>query len=1121
MPEWLANLLQAMTDFSGVLNTSISASWLILAVIAMRFLLKKAPRWVHVALWGIVALRLLMPVSIESSLSLIPSAQTVSDQILQAGPVPGSNPAYLDIVTNPNYGGSISVELETSISSFQWDLLEWNLIWLAGVGLMALYTGFSYWSLRYRVREAVLLRENVYQSERISSPFVLGVFSPRIYLPYHMDGGDVLHVVAHEKAHIRRLDHWWKPLGFLLLSVHWFNPLMWLAYVLLCRDIELACDEKVIGTLDSQQRADYTQALVACSISRRGIAACPLAFGEVGVKERVRNVMNYKKPGFWIMAAATVLCIVAAVCFLTDPPVSTLGTLPEIHSRKYGVVDLLYDSPWYSFSVVPQENSPEYMVTEQMELLSRGEISGGVAWTSVGKLTELPLTKENFDKLFLSEDGWIRESAAYIRKNTARAWYVVSDQEHLYYLLQWKNGEMYLAYGYYDYWEKDDPGSDDTSFRWLFCLAPSVDPNYGIYARSGDHSVPVTIFPAGTAVGDYKDAVHWLTVDSGDVPFRIYQDGGEITGHYLCFDAESNETVPYMIPSGLAPQTYLFQNCDPEREYIVVMMTSTEQDASIYTFGVRFGSEQTASMDVEYYLTVGETGVFRIIFKAGDQEAVLYKQDGTAYQQGERLLLERFTGSALAEGFQIRALDAEGNELSNMAFYGNPFGSLKEEVTFDDWIIAPAAIQRENPVLRARVLEIQGGYFLVEPVDGDSPYDRIQVAMKNMEPSPEPRVGDILEIEYDGMLQEVYPPILNGVYRIRVTEQSSPIVMVPTESKYEGIFGEYLYLSLEGTKYRYERQDTMPGGIQAGPMIAAVQEDSGVGEVYEYHVFQVEGCADNSRMLVYSVEMDEMWLYVYSPAKACAPDALEEAKASGWVVMEDGAVTCGQDIWAAFYESTLLGKPASVTVCRYAALDPDTCSEQYYEVYREDYPSLSIHELTYNGDLYMLQDSSGGEVRYYEYLMRYTEADRPPEYTRQTGATIRYVLTNDDTVSWGDLWNGMFSSQAGAYIDHYTVYTEFTDSDLVLRYCMEQFEQGILEELTFDSTGAAMELYRLWCGSRRLTLENVVLTPQEDWRDWSEYVRRMYVLNGYEEAMTVIFDETMVCERLYVQMLAE
>ena len=306
--------------FLKIINMSISASWLILAVLILGLVLKKAPKWVNVLLWGIVAVRLIFPFSFESALSLIPSAETFPEKIIsgpsfdvQTGITPIDNrindylgDRYFEGVTVPaNNGNNIMTIL--------------TIVWTIGILLLVAYTVISYWRLHREIDTAVRYKDNIFQSENVSSPFVLGIIKPRIYLPFSMNDQDLEHVVAHEQAHICRKDHWWKTLGFFLLTVNWFNPLMWLAYVLLCRDIELACDEKVIKELGNEERADYTQALVACSVNRRMIAACPLAFGEVGVKERVRSVMNYKKPAFWIIILAVIACVGVAVCFLTNP----------------------------------------------------------------------------------------------------------------------------------------------------------------------------------------------------------------------------------------------------------------------------------------------------------------------------------------------------------------------------------------------------------------------------------------------------------------------------------------------------------------------------------------------------------------------------------------------------------------------------------------------------------------------------------------------------------------------------------------------------------------------------------------------------------------------------------
>lgn len=306
--------------FLTVVNMSISASWIVLAVLVLRLLLKKAPKWISVLLWAIVAVRLVCPFTVESIMSLIPSAETISPEIMyDKTPEINTGVPVINGVINPAIGGSFTPMPGASANPLQAWIPVLAFVWGIGMFLLFVYTVVSYWRVKRKIGTAVLFRDNIYQSENVVSPFVLGIVKPRIYLPFHMNEQDMEHVVAHEQAHIRRKDHWWKPLGFLILTLHWFNPLMWLGYVLLCRDIELACDEKVVKEFDTAQRADYSQALLACSVNRRMIAACPLAFGEVGVKERVKSVLNYKKPAFWIIVTAIVASAVLAVCFLTSP----------------------------------------------------------------------------------------------------------------------------------------------------------------------------------------------------------------------------------------------------------------------------------------------------------------------------------------------------------------------------------------------------------------------------------------------------------------------------------------------------------------------------------------------------------------------------------------------------------------------------------------------------------------------------------------------------------------------------------------------------------------------------------------------------------------------------------
>ena len=579
--------------FLKIINMSISASWLALVVLLMRAVLKKAPKWVSVLLWGFVALRLICPFSIESMLSLIPSAETVSPEIMMDWtPEISTGIGSLDTVVNPIISDVFAPKPYASANPLQILIPVAAIVWLLGVAAMLLYTVASYLLLCRKVATAVLLRKNIYQSENVDSPFVLGIIKPKIYLPFRMDSKDLAYVIAHEESHIRRKDHWWKPFGFMLLALHWFNPLMWLGYVLLCKDIELACDEKVIKTMDNENRADYTQALVACSINRRRIAACPLAFGEVGVKARVKSVMNYKKPAFWIIIASVVTCIAVAVCFLTNPKDIPSGALTNIHSHTYVVEEVTYEGGMYSFSVVAGDNSPIYSITENMILSSQKEVSEEGVWAELGKLEEMKLTKENFDNLFVTSGNWAENAnVKKIRSNTENAWQLIYGHNVFYYVLQQKNGDLYLAYGYRAPAPDADPGSFVDHIRWLFKLAIDTTGSSGMVARSGEGTVPMVSFSKGTMIKDYVDSVYWLTINPGDdefAPFRVWKDGEEIRGTYTAYDAKTFEPLKHFIPSGLDPQTYLFQNADPNRDYIVLAVFSTEPDAQIYAFGAKF-----------------------------------------------------------------------------------------------------------------------------------------------------------------------------------------------------------------------------------------------------------------------------------------------------------------------------------------------------------------------------------------------------------------------------------------------------------------------------------------------------------------------------------------------------
>lgn len=324
--------------FLKLVNLSISASWLILAVLVLRVVLKKAPKWVMPLLWGVVALRLVCLFSIESALSLIPSAETIPSEIVTETREPVLyEQATLDIVTNPTLPSAAEVPVGVSRQQAQVDFNIYSVLWIAGMAALLVHALVSAGKLKRKLATAILLRDNIYESEFVDSPFVFGVVKPNIYLPMHMDEGTAAYVIAHECAHLARRDHWWKVLGYLVLALHWFNPLVWVAYILFCRDIELACDEKVVRGLDGAARADYSQALLSCAAPKRAVAACPLAFGEGNIKTRVKSALHYKKPAFWVAAAAVLAVVIVAVCFLTNPR-SERGSL--VWAQKLNAADV-------------------------------------------------------------------------------------------------------------------------------------------------------------------------------------------------------------------------------------------------------------------------------------------------------------------------------------------------------------------------------------------------------------------------------------------------------------------------------------------------------------------------------------------------------------------------------------------------------------------------------------------------------------------------------------------------------------------------------------------------------------------------------------------------------------
>ena len=653
--------------FLKIINMSISASWLILAVLILRLVLKKAPKWVNVLLWGIVAVRLICPLSFESALSLIPSSETIPLDIeMAAKPTIDSGVPAINSVVNPVLSSFAPPQhVLTSANPLQIWIPILNIIWLIGVGALLLYTAVSYWRLCRKVDTAVRYKGNIFQSENVSSPFVLGIIKPRIYLPFNMNGQDLEHVVAHEQAHIRRKDHWWKPLGFLLLTIHWFNPLMWLAYVLLCRDIELACDEKVIKELGNEQRADYTQALVACSVNRRMIAACPLAFGEVGVKERVKSVMNYKKPAFWVIIIAVIICVGVAACFLTNPK-------QDRYTLRI---------------VVPAGSQEEFVYTEE-------EVS----------------TVRNSIKIWSGDGLGDTEVLLFPVNKTAETGYTAT----------------YLTHGM----SVEFDAENDTWFKIGVNMQNPTNEDIIVYVEVENVEVRI--------VDEINSVIEWF--DYLETPDEMKWDGSLEISLTEFPDVTFRWTYGEMLAVKGSKSTSLYTGMPIWNAYFCDL---TGDGLPELCSSISWGSGMIDNRVIIYDYANGvsyelsDRGYFDFTLRQDHQDGRLYV-DKTKYHTDE--LVE--TGRLV---FKNHCIQIEG--FSNEA----------------------------HQVFQAEILEIHDGNYLVKPVEGSwelSSADRIEVPIRNVHPSPEPEIGDVIEIEYAGEILETYPAQIADVYGIKVIEKN-------------------------------------------------------------------------------------------------------------------------------------------------------------------------------------------------------------------------------------------------------------------------------------------------------------------------------------------------------------
>lgn len=485
--------------FIKLFNISVIASFIVLAVILVRFIMKKSPKWIICILWGLVGLRLVMPFSIESVLSLIPSKATIPDDILITHtPQIHTGIPVINSYINPIISENLKPDIAASVNPMQVIVFIAAILWITGIAIMLIYSAVSYFLLKRKVSASVVKNDNIYYCDAIKSPFILGIIKPKIYLPSDIQNYNYDYVIAHEKAHIKRLDHIWKPLAFLILSIYWYNPLLWIAYILFCRDIETACDQKVIKTMETEEVKGYSTALLNFSINKKIVNACPLAFGEVGVKTRIKSILNYKKPTFWIIIVSAVLAVAVAVCFLTVPKDKprTETILPTAENLTcFSPYQLAYSDGMYSY--VPSiETFLSYCLDNDLNLYT---IDSNNLVTNLGKMEEITLDTENFDSR-LTQNYWqIKFSTKGFRHDNKRAFVLKTDTEiegvthkDLYLLLEQENGDYYMAIGYYNMNLVEPRNADSSLIRWIFKVNPSK--NNSTYLQTQNSHIDGRVF---------------------------------------------------------------------------------------------------------------------------------------------------------------------------------------------------------------------------------------------------------------------------------------------------------------------------------------------------------------------------------------------------------------------------------------------------------------------------------------------------------------------------------------------------------------------------------------------------------------------------------------------------
>jgi len=1065
--------------FLKLCEMSKIASFVIIVVLLTRLFIKRAPKVFFYALWSVVLFRLLCPVSIEAPFSWLPEPESTVQSYTplneSVSPPADAEPLQENIGNLPHIDPEsqyvpIDKTEDTGIAkenSMDWRTV-WKLVtksvWLAGMTILILYSTVSLVRLKRKLIGAVLLKDNIYLADYIDSPFVMGLFRPKIYLPTSLSEREREYIILHEQHHIKRGDHIIKLVSFLALCLHCFNPFVWIAFILSGKDMEMSCDEAVLRKMGDGIRADYSASLLSLATGKRIIAGAPLAFGEGNTKGRIKNIANWKKPAIWVIVSTILVTLCAVICLITNPMQKNTLLL----GAEYRIAETLYSTGDTNFT---DSDLPTVCITADYVLWERND-NENKDWRRIGQLKPYALTKKELDEYTPSSQGWRRKyntgeiTDAYILRDNSET---ASDFFLTFYT---KKGDVLLGYGSEDASQHDPTSSAERSLLWL-CRLESTFGGTNLLGEFHERSITetvggdVSVFHTWfvdknyTVVGFKSDKLPYtegvtLPDDSKtDLGFAVFYHDKKKTGYRLV-------------------DCHVYENAVFAKNGIFLC-----SDAAVLSLDGKADSKNTYDV-----LLLNNDQIAKAVREWTDNKGKTKTESHSMLNGHELVMLSRknLTSNCIVRYYFYDEHDNlihewNGNYIQNFA-YVKPWVDLEplsetynwdinDTVTLTEFPDAVFRITREEitaevngesihliggmPIWNAYFTDLNGDGYpeICASVSFGSGIIDEHIEVYDYKNGKSYTLWDRMQFDYslffeNGRLfckKRPYNSFETEEIGLLAMENDSLVIlpfveayMSPTTANVTGAFDNYLFIPLNGNTFRYERTDDDPEKYKKSNELYSFTEKE-FDTTTEWRVYAVEESPSNSIILA---EADwetaagtekSIFIYKYSPPKASSPTALEEAKAKGLTVMEDGFATTGQKQWDEFYKKVQEGTAAHISIAYYYTLSPKTSNTlftDYYEANKEDYPLLYTRNLFFDGEKFTLTLEDNGSFirREYGYLKQF-ETTIPSSYSSKFPETaIYYVLVNDSTASWDDLMMGAFSSQMGDYIPFDIVYCE-------------------------------------------------------------------------------------------------